>query len=255
MKKWTIITIFVLLFSILPISPVVQHTEAASTQYVQAINDILLRDAPKQTANTILNIKSNSKVIVHSKNKNWAFVEYNGKKGYILASTLTTKKPKAIAKSPIITTGLMPKVNRSYTYEPSFEGLEKTTYYASKNEAISNSIELLQSDYIGFTYIEKFNELTFGVAYSDVFFFTLSYPIKEKATLLDTDYGYDGSMTTTKVFVESTSATLLTKAGTFNNVVILAYPNGTKLYFAKDYGIIRITDFEDKIVTELVSVD
>lgn len=258
MKKWAIITIIVLLFSILPVVPIDQHTEAeakaAATQYVQARSEILLRDAPKQHTNIIAKIKSGSKVIVHSKKEGWAFVDFKGMKGYIYASTLTMKKPTAKVQAPVITKGLMPKANRSYTYEPSFESLEKTTYYASKNEAIENSIELLESDYIGYTYIEKPNELALGVAYSDVFFFSLSYPIKEKRTIIDTDYSYDGTITTTKVYVQSTSTTLKTPAGTFKNVVVLAYPNGTKLYFAKDYGIIRIADLEDNILTELVAV-
>lgn len=253
MKKWSIITIFVLFFSIVPISQMEQHTEAATAQFVIAKNEILLRDAPQKDAKTISKIKSTAKVIVHSKKGEWAYIEYNGKKGYIYASTLTTKNPNE-AVAPVVTKGLMPKANRSYTYQPSFEGPEKVTYKASNNPSIANSIELLESDYIGYTYIEKKNQLELGVAYSDVFFFSLSYPMKEKATILDTDYGYDGINTTTKVTVESTSATVKTKAGTFKNVVILKYPNGTKLYLAKDYGIIRITDFEGTITTELIAV-
>lgn len=254
MKKWSIITIVVLFFSIVPISQIVQHTEAATTQFVVAKNEILLRDAPKINAKTITKIKSTSKVIVHSKKGEWAFVEYNGKKGYIYASTLTKKNPNAFASPPVVTKGLMPKANRSYTYEPSFEGPEKVTYKASNNPSIENSIELLESDYMGYTYIERENTLELGAAYSDVFFFSLSYPIKEKGTIIDTDYGFDGINTTTKVAVESTSATVKTKAGTFKNVVILTYPNGTKLYLAKDYGIIRITDFDGTITTELIAV-
>lgn len=233
-----------------------EHPEAKapSTLYVQAKQEILLRDAPKQHANTIAKINSGSKVMVHSKSKGWAFVEFNNKKGYIYASTLTMKNPKVKAEAAIITKGLMPKANRSYTYEPSFETPEKITYYASKNEAIHNSIELLESEYTGYTYIEKPNELALGVAYSDVFFFSLSYPMKEKETIIDTEYGYDRAITTTKVYVQSTSTTLITPAGTFKNVVVLAYPNGIKLYFAKDYGIIRIADFEGNILTELIAV-
>lgn len=254
MRKWSIITIVVLFLSIVPLSQMEQHTEAATMQFVVAKNEILLRDAPKKNAKTILKIKSTSKVIVHSKKGEWAFVEYNSKKGYIYASTLTNKNPNAFASPPVVTKGLMPKADRSYTYQPSFEGPEKVTYKASKNPSITNSIELLEADYIGYTYIERKNQLELGVAYSDVFFFSLSYPMKEKGTILDTDYGYDGINTTTNVNVESTSATIKTKAGTFKNVVVLIYPNGTKLYLAKDYGIIRIADFEGTITTELIAV-
>lgn len=253
MKKWFVITIVILFLSVVPLSNIDQSTEAASTQYVIAKNDILLRDAPKKDAKTIAKIKSTSKVVVHSKKGEWAYVEHNEKKGYIYASTLTKKIPPA-KTAPVVTNGLMPKVNRSYTYEPSFEGPDKVTYKAQKNSSITNSVELLESDYIGYTYIERKNQLEFGVAYSDVFFFSLSYPMKEKGIILDTDYSYDGGQTTTKISVESTSAKVKTKAGTFKNVVILKYPNGTKLYLAKDYGIIRITDNQGNITTELIAV-
>lgn len=158
------------------------------------------------------------------------------------------------AQPPVVTSGFMPKANRSYTYEPSFEGPNQVTYQAVNNPSIANSIELLEADYIGYTYIESNSELKLGVAYSDTFFFSLSYPMKENRTIIDTNYGYDGVHATTEVKVESTSATVHTKAATFHNVVILAYPNGTKIYLAKDYGIIRIADFEGDITTELIAV-
>lgn len=157
-------------------------------------------------------------------------------------------------KAPVSNTGFMPKVNRSYTYKPSFEDAGPKTYTATKNKSIDNSVELLEDDYIGYTYIENQKQLSLGVAYSDIFFFSLSYPMKEKTTISDTDYLYDGTTETTPVYVESTSATIKTKAGTFHNVVVLKYPNGMKIYLAKDHGIIRITDFEDNITTELISV-
>lgn len=157
-------------------------------------------------------------------------------------------------KAPVSNTGFMPKVNRSYTYKPSFEDAGQKTYTASKNQSIDNSVELLEEDYIGYTYIEDQQQLSLGVAYSDIFFFSLSYPMKEKTTIIDTDYLYDGTTETTPVYVESTSATVKTKAGTFRNVVVLKYPNGSKIYLAKEHGIIRITDFEGNITTELIAV-
>ncbi|WP_339195398.1 5,10-methylene tetrahydromethanopterin reductase [Solibacillus sp. FSL R5-0449] len=170
----------------------------------------------------------------------------------ILKSASPNKAVKE--KTPVSNTGFMPKVNRTYTYKPSFEDAGPKTYTASQNESIENSVELLEGDYIGYTYIEDEQQLALGVAYSDLFFFSLSYPMKEKTTITDTDYLYDGTTETTQVYVESTSATVKTKAGTFQNVVVLKYPNGMKLYLAKDYGIIRITDFEGTITTELISV-
>lgn len=149
----------------------------------------------------------------------------------------------------------MPKINRSYTYEPSFESDTQKTYTAKQNPSLSNSIELLEDDFIGYTYIESEQELLFGIANSDIFFFSLSYPIIENTSITDTEYFFDGTTETTEIFVKSTSATVSTKAGTFQDVVILTYPNGSNLYLAKEYGIIRITDFAGKVTTELISVN
>lgn len=149
----------------------------------------------------------------------------------------------------------LPKINRSYTYEPSFERDKQKTYIAKQNPSLNNSIELMEDDYIGYTYIESEHELSFGIAYSDIFLFSLSYPMIENTSITDTEYFFDGTTETTQIFVKSTSATVSTKAGTFQDVVILTYPNGSNLYLAKEYGIIRITDFAGEITTELISVD
>ncbi|MGN7478089.1 5,10-methylene tetrahydromethanopterin reductase [Solibacillus silvestris] len=210
MKKWSFITLLVIVLTLLPISQIEWNTKAETSQFALSQNEGFLHDAPKSETN--------------------------------------------IKDGPVISGGLMPKANRSYTYEPSFEDARKKTYIAAKNTALNNSIELLEDDYIGYTYIENQQQLSLGVAYSDIFFFSLSYPMKEKTMITDTDYHYDGSNATTQIFVESTSATVKTKAGTFQNVVILNYPNGSKLYLAKEYGIIRITDFEGNITTELIAV-
>ena len=220
MNKWLIIAFIILLLALLSMSQVNQQTKAATTSLSIAPNDLVLRNALNK-----------------------------GAAGF--------KKTQVIAQAqpPIVTSGLMPKANRNYTYEPSFEGPNQVTYQAVKNRSIANSIELLEADYIGYTYIESSNELKLGVAYSDTFFFSLSYPMKENRTIIDTDYGYDGVHATTEVKVESTSAIVHTKAATFHNVIILAYPNGSKIYLAKDYGIIRITDFQGDITTELIAVE
>lgn len=177
-----------------------------------------------------------------------------GKAKNEVISHVASPKNAVKEKAPVSNTGFMPKVNRSYTYKPSFEDAGQKTYTATKNKSIDNSVELLEEDYIGYTYIEDQQQLSLGVAYSDIFFFSLSYPMKEKTTITDTDYLYDGTTETTPVYVESTSTTVKTKAGTFRNVVVLKYPNGSKIYLAKDHGIIRITDYEGNITTELIAV-
>ena len=256
MKKLSLFMLIILLMLLMPFSLLqTQPAHAESTQFINAEENIFLRDAPSPSAKQLSLIENFSKVTVLSKDKQWAYIKHKGNKGYVLSKTLTTKNPKKYEpkKVPVITNGLLPKANRNYTYEPSFEGGAKTTYKASINPDIRNSVSLMEEDFIGYTYIENENSFELGVAYSDVFFFSLSYPMKEKSTIYDTDYGIE-SDTKTEVTVESTSTTLKTKAGTFKNVVVIKYPNGSKLYLAKDYGIIRVTNFEGEITTELVSV-
>ena len=230
-----------------------QAVYASSTKIMEIKAELVLWDSPKENAKKISVINKHSKVIIHGHKNHWYYVEYKGKKGYIKSSSFKKTKQQTKVAPPIITNGLMPKVGRQYTYEPSFEGQKKKTYIASNNPYVRNSVQLLENDYIGYTYIETNESFQFGVAYSDVFFFSLTYPLKENTTI----YDVDESPTTihkTKVFVESTSATITTKAGTFKNVVVLKYPNGSMLYFSKDYGIIRMTDFNGNITTELIGV-
>ena len=153
---------------------------------------------------------------------------------------------------PIVTNGLLPKVNYKYTYAPSFEGEAQKTYVASINPFVANAVDLMEEEYQGYTYIESANSFDLGIAYSDVFFFSLTYPLKQQTVTIDKDLSY-GLNNEIKVQVESTSMTLTTKAGTFENVVVIRYPNGAKLFLAKGFGIIRITDSEGKITTELIS--
>lgn len=157
-----------------------------------------------------------------------------------------------IIKSPIVTQGLLPQANYQYTYAPSFEGEVQKTYVASVNPYLPNAIDLIDEKFHGYTYIESEEEFELGIAYSDVFFFSLSYPMIQQTATIDTDYGFESNYET-EVMVESTSMTLTTKAGTFENVVVIRYPNGSKLYLAKGFGIIRITDFDGEITTELIS--
>lgn len=255
MKKLFILLSLVLLVAIFSVSlSKTKQTEAASTRSIHTENDIIMRKAPSEHAIKITTLKNPYEVNVHSTKTGWTMIEKSGKKGYIPSTASFSENSNPTNElPPTVTQGLLPKVNMSYTYEPSFDGATKKTYHAAKNPYVNNSVTLLESDFIGYTYIESIQSFTLGIAYSDVFFFSLSYPIKQQATILDTDYGIE-SDSGTEVVVESTTTTMQTKAGKFENVIVIRYPNGSKLYIAKGFGIIRITNFEGAITTELVSV-
>lgn len=234
MKKMYKITLILVVLIVLPLS-FSKHffTEAASTY-----------DIPKNNGTSLhgVSIRPTENVAQFDSTKEIAAIK---------SSTQTKKNPTT---STIISAGLLPKTGKSYTYEPSFQGPEKKTYSAERNPYFDQAVNLLEDEYTGYTYIESANSFSLGIAYSDVFYFSLDYPMQAKTTIRDTDYGFE-SDDYTDVTVISTTQTVRTKAGTFKNVVVLQYPNGSKLFIAKDYGIIKITDYEGNISTELTAVE
>ncbi len=253
MKKRTFFSIIILLFTFMVNNFASEHEIQAATPFVALNSERFLLDAPNYHVTNFIAMNellasripmfAQSRISIRSNRNNFLVDALNSK---TIVST-------EIKKPPVVTRGLLPQANHSYTYSPSFEGAEQKTYVASVNPYVSNAIDLFENEWTGYTYIESENRFDFGVAYSDVFFFSLSYPMKEKATTIDTDYGFE-SNNETEVKIDSTSTTLTTEAGTFENVVVLNYPNGSTLYLAKGYGIIRITNFEGTITTELIAV-
>ena len=81
-------------------------------------------------------------------------------------------------------------------------------------------------------------------------FVNVPYPLKQGAYTIDSSMMFEEQ----KVLIESTTKTVTVKAGTFKNVVILRYPSGSRVYFAKGIGILKIADKNGKIFTELASV-
>ena len=238
MKKWPFLCILLLvvLFSLFVLTnkPI---SQAESTSLVKNPEDISLYDAPLSNTedfNTMNELALKDKQLLAN------------------SPSLNDMYPKKNEDPPIVTNGLLPQVNYTYTYAPSFEGEAEKTYVALTNPYVANAVNLMKEEFHGYTYIESENSLDLGIAYSDVFFFSLQYPLKQQTATVDQDISY-GLNNETKVMVESTSISLTTKAGTFENVVAIRYPNGSTLYLAKGYGVIRITNFDGEITTELIA--
>lgn len=229
--------------------------QAASTNDFQEKNSLFFHGASSLHTEKIALFQNHLIDIVHAVKNKWASVEYQSKLNKMYTSAQTKKSPLSnpILSAEIISS-LLPKTGQHYTYEPSFQGPEKKTYIATKNPYFDNAVNLLEDEYTGYTYIESPTSFTMGDAYSDVFYFSLDYPMHAKTTIRDTDYGIEGNGYT-EVVVTSTTETVHTKAGTFKNVVVLRYPNGSTLFIAHGYGIIKITDYEGNISTELVAVE
>ncbi|WP_262176675.1 SH3 domain-containing protein [Saccharococcus sp. Marseille-Q5394] len=230
-----------------------QHTTAKATteMYVHAKNDIVLRAEPKQNAKKLGTIKNHSKVTVISSAKEWSYVQAGKSKGYVYTSALSKKNPKSA--STTVTGGLAPKAGLILTYAPSFLEEKKETFTVEKEDEYTylyNKKSSLYPDLSNFTYIEDGKRLLMGVSSSDHIFINVPYPLKQGATIIDSSLMFEEQ----KVLVESTTKTVTVKAGTFKNVVILRYPSGSRVYFAKGIGILKIADKNGKIFTELVSV-
>lgn len=230
-----------------------QHTTAAAKteMYVHAKNDIVLRAEPKQNAKKLGTIKNHSKVTVLSSAKGWSYVQAGKSKGYVYTSALSMKNPKSA--STTVTGGLAPKAGLILTYAPSFLEEEKETFTVEKDNEYTylyNKKSSLYPDLSNFTYIEDGKRLLMGVSSSDHIFINVPYPLKQGAYTTDSSLMFEEQ----KVLVESTTKTVTVKAGTFQNVLILRYPSGSRVYFAKGIGILKIVDKNGKIFTELVSV-
>ena len=229
------------------------HTtvEATTEMYVNAKNDIILRVEPKQNAKKIGTIQNHSKVTVLSSSNGWSYVQAGKSKGYVYTSALSKKNPKAALTT--VTGGLAPKDGLILTYDPSFLEKKKETFNVEKEDEYTflyNKKSLLYPHLSNFTYIEDGKRLLMGVSSSDFIFVNVPYPLKQGAYTVDSSIMYEEQ----KVLVESTTKTVTVKAGTFKNVVILRYPSGSRVYFAKGIGLLKIADKNGKIFTELVSV-
>ena len=88
-----------------------------------------------------------------------------------------------------------------------------------------------------------------GVSSSDFIFINSPYPLEQGTYFTQSDYYDDES-----VFVESTTKTITVKAGTFRNVVILRFWDGSREYLAKGIGIIKSTNGNGDVITELESI-
>ena len=256
MEKIVKIPFILFVLIVLPLSfSKFKFIQAASAHDFQEKKELFYQDVSSLNTEKMVLFQNRAKEIVHARKTKWASLEYQVGQNTSYTSEqskkTTTTNPTTTTK---ITSGLLPNIGQSYTYEPSFQGPEKKTYVATKNPYFDNAVHLLEDEYTGYTYIESPKSFAMGVAYSDVFYFSLAYPMEAKTTILDTDYGVEKN-DYTDVVVVSTTETVHTKAGTFKNVVVLNYPNGSTLFLAKGYGIIKMTDYEGDISTELVAVD
>ena len=128
--------------------------------------------------------------------------------------------------------GLTPINGLILTYEPSFISNEKETFYVEKEDEFTylyNKKSHLYPDLSNYTYIEDNEGLMMGVSSSDFIFVNVPYPLKQGTHTTQLDYPINQ-----KVLVESTTKTITVKAGSFRNVVILRYSNGSESTLRKE---------------------
>ncbi|WP_153721138.1 SH3 domain-containing protein [Sporosarcina cascadiensis] len=241
MKKNVFMMMLLCFGCFLALSP--QPVEAAKSteMYVSAKSDIILRAKPAQNAAKLGTIKNHTKLNVLSASKGWSYVQAGKSKGYVYSSALSKKNP--VVAPTTVTKGLTPVDGLILTYTPSFWDDERETFHVKKNGRLTelyNKSSPLYPD-SSYLYSEGRNELMMGVNNSDVIFVDVAYPLKQ------------GTYTTGRVLVESTTKTIKVKAGSFRNVVILRHPNGAREYLAKGIGIIKSVNGSGQTITELAS--
>ncbi len=263
--KRILIAMMMLLLAVSGIAFTSDKAEAAGkTMYVNAKSDVILRDKPAKDAKQITKVKNKTAVTVLSTTKEWSHIQVGKHKGYVYSSALSTKDPnKKVA--PVVTEGLYPEFGSILTYGMNYDGYVECVFEVSQGE-----YRLMQGDgppgSCGFAwYIEDVfynRDSTEHIMFASVYSDTLNsykYPMKEGSHTLEYVYAGSGSgglevIEKTKILVESTSKTIKVKAGTFKNVVILKYPDNSRLYFVKGIGLIKQTDAKGKTVMELVSI-
>lgn len=85
--------------------------------------------------------------------------------------------------------------------------------------------------------------------YSDFVFVSMPYQLRLSSTFIQSD-----NLDDCKVVVENMARIVKVKAGTFQNTLILKYPDGSQLYLAKGIGIIKSTTAVGNMTTELAVV-
>lgn len=218
--------------------------------YVNAKSDIFLRETPDAHAQKVGTIKNHSSVTVLSSSNGFSHVKAGQATGYVYTSALSPKKTTALPTT--VTRGLTPVDGLKLTYSPSFLTKDRETFYVEKDEEFTylyNKKSDLYPYYANFTYIESEEGMLMGVSNSDFIFVNSPYPLKQGTYFTQSDHYED-----TVVLVESTTKTIKVKAGSFKNVVILRFPDGSREYIAKGIGIIKSTAADGKVITELESV-
>ena len=218
--------------------------------YVNAKSDIHLRETADPNAAKIGTLKNHSKVTVLSSSNGFSYVSSGKDKGYVYTSALSNK---IIKPAPtVVTRGLAPVDGLTLTYYPSFLENKRETFHVEKDEGFTylyNKKSPLYPDLSNFTYIENEYGMMMGVSSSDFIFINSPYPLEQGTYFTQSDYYDDES-----VFVESTTKTITVKAGTYRNVVILRFSDGSREYLAKGIGIIKSTNGNGDVITELESV-
>lgn len=168
---------------------------------------------------------------------------------------LAPKKNPVKTTSTTVTGGLTPKAGLTLTYNPSLLHDGKEVFNVEKRDNVVYLRNSTHPKKESFYYIENNESLIMGVAETDWQFFIFSYPMKQGDSIKDSYFdNQDYKKKYKKVLVESTTKSIKVKAGTFDHVVILRYATGERHYFAKGIGLIKSTDQNGKVVTELSAV-
>lgn len=226
---------------------------AEKTMYVKAKSDIILREKPHKDSKKIGTIKNHSSVMVSSTSNGWSFVNTGKKKGYVYSNALVNENPKA-TKIQNVAKGLSPKKGLTLTYSPSILDDKKETF-----KVVYENGEVHLKDIHGIRFI--YSELERGIAIveypSGHELFNATYPMIEGKNSKEnfevgTESGFD--IKQRNILIESTSKTVKVKAGTFKNVVVTKDVLGFRNYLAPGIGIIKTTDKDGKVITELISI-
>lgn len=195
-----------------------------------------VREGPKITAKKIGIIKQGTKITAISKTTTgWVQIHFKSKTGYVSSKYLTVISQKA---------SYLPDKTKIYTYSgakgtyqlfPTGDQFQKwDIWYYSTSKSKTKQVYLVSEDHKGL-YTGFIN----SESYTDI-----QYPLKagQKWSI-----GNEGAG---KAWVASTSVTVKTPAGTYNDCIQVMDDNGYTFYFAQNTGLVKCL-YNGKLFAEL----
>lgn len=215
--------------------------------------DVTLRNVAGTSGKKTGSLKKNKEIYVHSQTAGWSYITSGSLRGYVLSSQVTASKPKAAVQTLKTFSNLRPsKINWMKYY---FDG-DILSGYVEKVAYGDEYGYVVPAVYTGYS-PEQF---IMGAPESDFIWTNTSAPLTQNkpAPIYEFDWNLEKEVQVGNSYLRTTTGTMTTPAGKFNNVVHIEekfYDLSFTIhyYFAPGYGLIKVKDSKGRLSFELRS--